>query len=1101
MNKHLLRYLLAASLLAGASGAAWAIKANPKPVTVRQPDGTTLVIRVHGDENFHYITTADGFLIQRDKDGFFKYVQTDAAKGTRRITACRATNANVRPADESQFVSTLRPIGTKDAQWLRSLTTRRSPLTVKQILPPSVTNRQVDAATGQAKESQYLVVLVKYSDGEFNFTADDFDRWLNEHNYSVSGGTGSVKDYYRDNSMGQFVPNFTVLGPYTLDHERTYYAADYGGTGNDVNPQAAVVEAVQKAKADHPEINFAQFDNDGDGYMDNINVVIGGYSQASSGDDKDMWPHSYRLITDDGDLSVKVDGITVNNYSVSAELVGATGTEMDGIGTFVHEFGHILGLKDMYDTDDYDGGIGINPGAYSLYASGSYNNNSRTPAGLMAFERLQMGWMKKSDFKQLDKAEDVTLDNVATNTAAYVDAQPGLSEADGFEWYVFENRQKTGWDAYIPYHGLLIYHYDYTKDMVTKYWSVNGPNNNARHRCMYIVPADGIDDDNTRKGDTYPGTTGTTEFTDYQNWLGDKLRTSITNIREEGGLVSFQVNGGSGELSSIKTIPVDYADITDTSFKVKAKVGHLAQDVAEMGFVWSDMTEEPTLADADDMSHKVVVPTADNIETTISGLYDAGLFYVRAYMTMADGTTVLGASIPVRTEHKVLQAPVQLMFDELDDDGSLSRWRVVDQNNDNNTWVYDASMQAMVYNADYWNNANDWLISEKMHVPERGALYVERGVMDPSYVEKLDVYVSTKSRNVEDFHLVKQFSLADQFGSLALDEVDLSDFAGKDIYVALVCTSERMQYSLWLWGVMLTQRLETPSITSFGRDGDNLKAEWTPVNNASTYFLEFYKETDEPVVSAKYLPESDVDEAVGEVTLGTGVLRFTGSGTVETVDFPEGITNVQYVLMSGGPRGESTFSVEGTNDGHTWTRIGELQRINSVDADGQSVDLTAHMKGKSYKRLRMTCNFGGRLVNIANFSITYNDGVKLDTLAQGGTTATSMVIAPTTPGEFNTGRYRFLVTAGDGILYYDTSAPAYYTYDPTAVTNVEAQRGHTLTPVRALCTAGMVRLAGLQPGRHVTLYATDGRVLATFVPTVTSAAVRVDGYEGVVIVK
>ena len=112
MNKHLLRYLLAASLLAGASGAAWAIKANPKPVTVRQPDGTTLVIRVHGDENFHYITTADGFLIQRDKDGFFKYVQTDAAKGTRRITARRATNANVRPADESQFVSTLRPIGT-----------------------------------------------------------------------------------------------------------------------------------------------------------------------------------------------------------------------------------------------------------------------------------------------------------------------------------------------------------------------------------------------------------------------------------------------------------------------------------------------------------------------------------------------------------------------------------------------------------------------------------------------------------------------------------------------------------------------------------------------------------------------------------------------------------------------------------------------------------------------------------------------------------------------------------------------------------------------------------------------------------------------------
>lgn len=163
--------------------------------------------------------------------------------------------------------------------------------------------------------------------------------------YSKNGGTGSVKDYYRDNSMGQFVPNFTVVGPYTLDHERTYYAADLGGTGNDVNPQALVIEAAQKAKADHPEIDFSKFDNDGDGYMDNINVVIGGYSQASSGDDKDMWPHSYRLKTSDEDLSIEIDGIRVNNYSVSAELVGASGTNMDGIGTFTHEFGHILGLK------------------------------------------------------------------------------------------------------------------------------------------------------------------------------------------------------------------------------------------------------------------------------------------------------------------------------------------------------------------------------------------------------------------------------------------------------------------------------------------------------------------------------------------------------------------------------------------------------------------------------------------------------------------------------------------------------------------------------------------------------------------------------------
>lgn len=155
-------------------------------------------------------------------------------------------------------------------------------------------------------------------------------------------------------------------------------------------------------------------------------------------------------------MSIEIDGIRVNNYSVSAELVGASGVAMDGIGTFTHEFGHILGLKDMYDTDDYDGGIGIDPGAYSLYASGSYNNNSRTPAALMTFERIQMGWLDKSQLIKLDKPADVTLPLMTTNTAAYVDARPGLAEGEGYEWYVFENRQQTGWDSYIPYHGLLI---------------------------------------------------------------------------------------------------------------------------------------------------------------------------------------------------------------------------------------------------------------------------------------------------------------------------------------------------------------------------------------------------------------------------------------------------------------------------------------------------------------------------------------------------------------------------------------------------------------------------------------------------------------------
>ena len=144
-----------------------------------------------------------------------------------------------------------------------------------------------------------------------------------------------------------------------------------------------------------------------------------------------------------------------------------------------------------------------------------------------------------------------------------------------------------------------------------------------------------------------------------------------------------------------------------------------------------------------------------------------------------------------------------------------------------------------------------------------------------------------------------------------------------------------------------------------------------------------------------------------------------------------------------------------------------MQRINSVDADGTAVNLSTYMKGKTYKRLRMVCDFGGRLVNITNFSLTYNDGVVLDTLAMGAAG--------------NNGR--------------DTQVTI------TGITDVPTNGEASLVPVRALCKEGIVTLAGLTPNKAVTLYATDGRELLRFVPTATHAAVKLNGYEGVVIVK
>lgn len=1098
MHINLKRAALAVAVVSMASANTWGIKAFPQPITITQPDGSTLTVRLHGDENFHYTTTTDGFLIKCDKDGYFKYVSSNSQSKVT-VLKQRANNPEKRSTEELKTLEGLKPI--RSAEALKDFFPDSKAIIKKGPEQVLNLNKLKNYQTNQAKagsngESEYLVVLVKYADGTLHYTTGDFERWLNEPGYAVDGGTGSVKDYYRDNSMGQFIPNFTVLGPYTLDHEETYYAANSPETGSDVNPEAMIIEAVNKAKADHPEINFSKFDNDGDGYMDNVNIIYSGYGEAASGNERNMWPHSYRLSATNQQF--QVDGITVNNYSVSAELVGGSGNKMDGIGTFTHEFGHILGLKDMYDTDDYENGLGINPGGYSLYASGSYNNNSRTPPYLMAFERQQMGWLTLTPLKE---PEDVVLKPIYTNTARYIDAQPNLNwETDGGDWFVLENRQQTGWDTYIPAHGLLIYHYDYTKKSQESLWSVNGPNNNTLHRCLYIVPADGIDDDLTRNGDTYPGITGSTEFTNETHpeavsWTGEKLRTPITEITEDAdGNIRFLAKGGTGTNSFIKTIPPTDADISSNTITISSKVTEKKQAIKEMGFCWSSTNNYPTTAD-----QSIKVDVADQQTTQLTKLLPATTYYVRAYMVMDNEDSVYGAVIPVKTEHETIQAPHSFSFTTWNGN-EPEGWRIKDNNGDGITWVFDKSTGAIVYQFDYWNNADDWLVSEKMHIPERGSLYLVRGVTNPDCVERLDIMVSTKSRTLTDFHLVKTLTLADQFNEQAVDEIDLSDYANEDVYVAIVAKSEKLQNSIWLWGVYLTNRLNTPTITNFSPIDQGLHVDWTPVEGAKSYYLDFFEVTDTTKVTTKFLPEDDLNAINGDVETGTGYLKFTQTSSVETIAYPDSIKGLQYVQLVSGPRGTSILSFEGSNDGEKWERIGELQRLSTNDSEGTLVDLTPYLKGKVYNRIRIRCDYDGRLVNIRNLTITYNDGKVWKSLASGRVDDTGMDIKETTADEFKSGKkYAVEVYAGDGLLFYDASSPMFYQYGTEGIEYIQSNGTDKTKTARTLCINGRANMSNLMPNRRTFVYSVDGRLLMSFMPITTTTTVSLQGYEGIVI--
>lgn len=1078
--KGLKRLLLASAISASCIQGAWAIGAYPRPIVMRQPDGTTLLVRIQGDENYHFVTSSDGFFLQRDKKGYFCYVDYDLKTGKRTLTRQRAHNIDERTDAEKKVISRLTASQTANADYFkRNRIERKAPAKTldKKVIAP----RRVLGKNAKVKESQYLVILVNFSDSTMRYKNSDFDRWLNEPGYSVNGGTGSVKDYYRDNSMGQYVPNFQVVGPYTLSKPTAYYGGNTGDSGTDTNPRDMVREALELARQNNPDLNFAQFDNDGDGEMDNCYIIYAGYSEASTANTDDIWPHSWNFTTADanGDVPVKpeYDGIKVNNYSCSAELVGMPGApakpSMDGIGTFTHEFGHVLGLKDMYDTDNTDNGVGIDPGDYSLYASGSYNNESRTPPYLMAFERMQMGWMTEGDdIVEIKNPEDVSLESLSENKARFINAQPNREPGTGMEWFILENRQQTGWDKYIPAHGLLITHYDYTKEKQEQWWNINGPNNVASHRCLYIVPADGIDDSNTRSGDTFPGSSANTSFTDNttpnsRNWNNEPLGVPVTNINEGDGIVSFQVSGGTSRWNTIKTLEPD--DVRDKSATFRASVD-IASDanVTEAGFCWalSTDTKEPAIGNEYTVSKAV----ADAAKPTLSveGLLPGVQYGVRSYMKLAGGDIVYGSTVPFSTECATADVTVDEPFysNFLSwTNGQPDCWQIIDNNGDGTSWIADESANAILYSFNYWNDADDYLICKRrIHVPENGALFFTRGVTEETSIENLEVLVSTKTSKLQDFNLLERLSFADDFGNQHMEEVDLSQYAGKDIYIAFRCCSDKMQGYLWLWNMMVMKKLDTPVITKFERtDKGSLHAEWTPVEGATQYYVYFGKETDKTNNEVVFVPTSYLKDVLGDVDTSVGSLFFKSSGTVTLKDFPDGITDCKFIVTTSGPFGSSTLSVEGTRDGKVWQAVGPKTTCKEYDSEGQEVDLSSYLKGKNYRTLRFKFNHGGRNARIKYLTLFYNNGKVYDDLAAGAVDDTTLDINEKTSGEFATGKYKLWVASGWQNIFYDESVPAYYDKTATSIHDVIDGTGISLTS-----KTGNICVSGVKAGSIVT---------------------------------
>ncbi len=348
-----------------------------------------------------------------------------------------------------------------------------------------------------------LVILVDFSDHPWDSTTHNqtkdatpqqFDSILfsNRDVDPVFNPTGSMTDFYLENSYG----NFYVIGGITnwLRMPQTY--AYYVNNANGLPPTGRGDELARDAvlAANGGGIDFNNFDHDNDGVIDGLVVIHAGHG-AETGY-YGIWSHKHVLPA-----TLFPDGIEVSDYTMNPE---ESGSSIAPIGVICHEFGHFLGLPDLYDTD-YDPPTSDGLGRWSLMASGNYNGNGQRPAHFDAWCKDQIGFLNLTSVA-------ANLNNITFPAAEYSPVAYKLQNAASqAEYWVVENRQRIGFDFNLPHSGLLIYHVD-----------PSAPPNNTNYLRYYVAleQADGNNDlaltlNNTGDaGDPYPGNTGNREFHD-----------------------------------------------------------------------------------------------------------------------------------------------------------------------------------------------------------------------------------------------------------------------------------------------------------------------------------------------------------------------------------------------------------------------------------------------------------------------------------------------------------------------------------------------------------------------------------------------------------
>lgn len=504
-----------------------AVDAYPELIRFRQPDKKTFVsIYMKGDEKVHWAETEDGYSLVTNDKGYFVYAMMDSDKNMV-PSKYIATNINERSEEVIEFLKNT-PKKLRFSQEQVDIMLSLWKLTEEQ--------EKLKYSGDVVGTKRILIILMGFKDKPFSIGSVFVRSMFNQVNYNLNYAKGSVRDFYYENSYGQFILESDVVGPYIADSNMAYY-----GNNNYGHEREFAREAFIAASAN---VNYADYDNDGDGIMDGAHILFAGSGEEAGGGADCIWSHKWNLSE-----PLVFNNTTISTYSCSPEYQGNDEQNLTNIGVICHELGHVFGSPDYYDTDYAgSGGDFSGIGKWDLMSSGSWNGNGSCPAHHNPYTKMYIyRWATPII---LDTQTTVILNPASEDSNSFY----RINTATNGEYYLIENRQKIHFDNNLPGHGLIVYHAH--KDL--NYWYIN---TNHPQKLYPVCATSEFQQPNSAPSSygnvnsemcPFPGSYNRTTLSDYttpwiRDWDTNLTNISLNYIMEYNNKIYFKMNGALPE--------------------------------------------------------------------------------------------------------------------------------------------------------------------------------------------------------------------------------------------------------------------------------------------------------------------------------------------------------------------------------------------------------------------------------------------------------------------------------------------------------------------------------------------------------------------------